>query len=48
MVQRRRVVGPGFFGCALQKPPAANSHLLDDMRDGETSPSSVPDSDICD
>lgn len=48
IVLGRCVVGLGFFGCALQKPPEANSHLLDDMRDGKTSPSSVPDPDICD
>jgi hypothetical protein len=45
---KRCVVGLGFFGCALQKPPEANSHLLDDMRDGKTSPSSVPDAERCD
>jgi hypothetical protein len=44
---KRCVVGLGFFGCSLQKPPEANSHLLDDMRDGKTAPSSVPDPDIC-
>jgi hypothetical protein len=44
---KRCVIGLGFFGCALQKPPEANSHLLDDMRDGKTAPSSVPDPDIC-
>lgn len=48
VVLGRCVVGLGFFGCALQKPPEANSHLLDDMRDGKTSPSSVPDADRCD
>jgi len=48
VVLGRCVVGLGFFGCALQKPPEANSHLLDDMRDGKTSPSSVPDPDSCD
>jgi hypothetical protein len=45
---KRCVVGLGFFGCALQKPPEANSHLLDDMHDGKTSPSSVPDAERCD
>ncbi len=44
----RCVVGLGFFGCSPQKPPEANSHLLDDMREGKTSPSSVPDIDRCD
>jgi hypothetical protein len=44
----RCVIGLGFFGCSPQKPPEANSHLLDDMRDGKTSPSSVPDPDRCD
>ena len=44
----RCVVGLGFFGCSPQKPPEANSHLLDDMRAGKTEPSSVPDPDICD
>jgi hypothetical protein len=44
----RCVIGLGFFGCALQKPPEANSHLLDDMHAGKTSPSSVPDPDTCD
>lgn len=48
VVLGRCVVGLGFFGCSLQKPPEANSHLLDDMRDGKTSPSSVPDPDRCD
>jgi len=48
IVLGRCVVGLGLFGCALQKPPEANSHLLDDMRDGKTSPSSVPDPAICD
>lgn len=44
----RCMVGLGFFACSPQKPPEANSHLLDDMRDGRTSPSSVPDMDRCD
>jgi hypothetical protein len=45
---KRCVVGLGFFACTPQKPPEANSHLLDDMRDGKTSPSSVPDPETCD
>jgi hypothetical protein len=48
VVLGRCVVGLGYFGCSPQKPPEANSHLLDDMRDGKTSPSSVPDRDRCD
>jgi len=48
VVLGRCVVGLGFFGCSPQKPPEPNSHLLDDMRDGKTSPSSVPDPDRCD
>ena len=48
VVLGRCVVGLGFFACSPQKPPEANSHLLDDMRDGKTSPSSVPDMDRCD
>src|SRR5512139_3014171 len=47
VVLGRCVVGLGFFGCSPQKPPEPNSHLLDDMRDGKTSPSSVPDPDRC-
>lgn len=48
VVLGRCVVGLGFFACSPQKPPEANSHLLDDMRAGKTEPSSVPDPDICD
>jgi hypothetical protein len=48
VVLGRCVVGLGFFGCSPQRPPEANSHLLDDMRAGKTEPSSVPDPDICD
>lgn len=48
VVLGRCVVGLGFFACSPQKPPEANSHLLDDMRDGKTSPSSVPDPERCD
>lgn len=48
VVLGRCVVGLGFFACSPQKPPEANSHLLDDMRDGKTSPSSVPDHERCD
>lgn len=48
VVLGRCVVGLGFFACSPQKPPEANSHLLDDMRDGKASPSSVPDPERCD
>jgi hypothetical protein len=44
----RCAVGLGFFGCSLDKPPPANVHLLDDMKDGARSDSSVPDPHVCD
>ncbi len=38
-------MGLGFFGCALGKPPEANSHLFDGMHDPDRQRSSVPDID---
>ncbi len=44
----RCVVGLGFFSCNLSPLPEPNSHLFDDMKDGKTQESSVPDPDVCD
>jgi hypothetical protein len=35
-------VGLGFFGCGFGKPPEANQHLFDAMRDPDRPHSSVP------
>jgi hypothetical protein len=44
----RCVVGLGFFGCNVGALPKANSHLFDDMEEGKTRESSVPDPNVCD
>ncbi len=44
----RCVVGLGFFSCNMSPLPEANSHLFDDMKEGKTQESSVPDPDVCD
>ncbi|MEY2855592.1 MAG: hypothetical protein RL030_2724 [Pseudomonadota bacterium] len=44
----RCVVGLGFFACNLSPLPEANSHLFDDLKEGKTQESSVPDPNICD
>ena len=36
------VVGLGFFACGLGAPPAANGHLLDEMKNPNRSRESVP------
>ncbi|MEO8306547.1 MAG: hypothetical protein ABI616_00735 [Pseudomonadota bacterium] len=45
---KRCAVGLGFFGCALDDLPEANSHLLDDMKAADYTGDSVPDPDRCD
>jgi hypothetical protein len=44
----RCVVGLGFFGCNMGPLPEPNSHLFDDMKEGKTQESSVPEPNICD
>ena len=41
------IVGLGFFGCGLGKPPEPNSQLLDKMNDGNRRRTSVPDIPNC-
>jgi hypothetical protein len=45
VIGERCVVGLGFFGCALGKKPAPNSHLFDGMHDPNREHSSVPEID---
>jgi len=45
---KRCVIGLGFFGCTLGALPEANSHMFDDIAEGKTMKSSVPDPHICD
>jgi hypothetical protein len=45
---KRCMIGLGFFGCTLGALPEANSHLFDDIAEGKTMKSSVPDPHICD
>ena len=44
----RCIVGLGFFACTMGELPEANSHLFDDVKEGKTTESSVPDPNICD
>ncbi|MGC4029476.1 MAG: hypothetical protein QM696_11420 [Steroidobacteraceae bacterium] len=44
---KRCIVGLGF-GCILGPLPEANGHLLDDIAEGKTQDSSVPDPELCD
>lgn len=48
MIGERCVVGLGFFACALGALPPPNKHLFDDMQQGLTPGSSVPDPHFCD
>src|SRR5690606_38370988 len=48
MLGERCVVGLGFFACALGDLPPPNKHLFDDMQQGLTPDSSVPDPHSCD
>lgn len=48
LIGKRCVVGLGFFSCTLGELPPPNSHLFDDMKEGKTQASSVPDPNICD
>lgn len=47
-IGERCIVGLGFFGCALGELPPPNDKLFDDIKKGNTSPSSVPDPHHCD
>ncbi len=47
-VGKRCIVGLGFFACNLGELPKPNTHLFDDMQQGKTPDSSVPDPDFCD
>jgi len=42
-INKRCVVGLGFFGCAMGRLPDADGHLLDDMHNPNRDHSSVPD-----
>ena len=44
----RCIVGLGFFGCTLGALPEAGGHLFDDVKQGRTVESSVPDPNVCD
>lgn len=45
---KRCIVGLGFFGCNLGDLPEPNSHLFDDVKEGKTVKSSIPDPNVCD